>query len=441
MKPALKLNVLEFLAERLAKKNLAPVKTMALSVVMPALEMAQETGKLIAWKKKEGDRVNKGEPLLEIETDKAVLEIEAQADGILAGIKASAGQDIPVGQTIAWILAPGEVVPAEDTQPNTAPFARAASAKVESAQAAGTAAPAASNSSARISPKARRLAKELGVEISSIRGSGPAGEILASDVKAANDSGVSSPSTSFFSGSKDGGSGLGLSKLEVPTSIGRLMAEHTTQSWTSVPHFFVSRDIDASALNQLREQILAEIESSHRVRVTHTDLLVALVARILVKHPRLNATWTAGGIRIHEHVNIGVAVAINDGVVAAVIPNAQSSSLADIARQRRGVADRAREGKLRPADIADATFTISNLGMYQVDAFSAIITPPQAAILAVGAITDRVIAVEGKPAVRPMMTLTLSADHRVADGARAAMFLNDLAEAIRAPQTFLSQTL
>jgi pyruvate dehydrogenase E2 component (dihydrolipoamide acetyltransferase) len=160
---------------------------------------------------------------------------------------------------------------------------------------------------------------------------------------------------------------------------------------------------------------------------------LALVARALLKHPRLNASWTADGILLHDRVNMGVAIAVNDGVVAAVIPNAHSASIAEIAIQRRDVAERARAGKLRPADIADATFTISNLGMYQVDQFSAIITPPQAAILAVGGITDRVVAMEGKAAVRPRMTLTLSCDHRVADGARAALFLRDLAATTQEP--------
>jgi pyruvate dehydrogenase E2 component (dihydrolipoamide acetyltransferase) len=158
----------------------------------------------------------------------------------------------------------------------------------------------------------------------------------------------------------------------------------------------------------------------------------------LLKHPRLNSSWTTEGIRLHDHVNMGVAIAVNDGVVAAVIPNAHAASLAEIATQRRDVAERARAGKLRPADIADATFTISNLGMYQVDQFTAIITPPQAAILAVGAIVDRVVGVEGKPAVRPMMTLTLSCDHRAADGARAAMFLNDLVDAVRDPRKWMA---
>jgi pyruvate dehydrogenase E2 component (dihydrolipoamide acetyltransferase) len=397
---------------------------------MPALEMAQETGKLIAWRKKEGERVTKGEPLLEIETDKAVMEVEATADGILAGITGVVGSDIPVGQTIAWIVAPGEQPPAPSATATAAPTARASSQPKTDASAAPAAASttASANQSARISPKARRLAKELGVDIATVAGTGPGGEILASDVQAA-----AAASASPVVASSDKKS-VG---LEVPTTLGRIMAERTTQSWTTVPHFFVTRNIEASGLNEYRAKLAPEIERTHNIRITHTDLLVELVARALLKHPRLNSSWTADGIRLHEHVNMGIAIAVNDGVVAAVIPNAHTASLPEIAQQRRDVAERAKAGKLRPADIADATFTISNLGMYQVDEFSAIITPPQAAILAVGSIADRAVVVEGKPAVRPMMTLTLSSDHRVVDGARAALFLNDLAEAIRDPRKWL----
>jgi pyruvate dehydrogenase E2 component (dihydrolipoamide acetyltransferase) len=405
---------------------------MPFSVVMPALEMAQETGKLLAWRKKEGDRVSKGEPLLEIETDKAVVEVEAPADGILAGIKASEGADIPVGQTIAWIVAPGEHPPTDSATSSAAPTARAGPHAKTEQTLQSVVVPSASvapPSVAKISPKARRLAKELGVDIATVNGSGPGGEILASDVQAAAQ--VPGQTAVPSAGSKLAG------RLEVPTSISRIMAERTTQSWTTVPHFFVSRDVDAEALNQYRERIVREIERTHHVRVTHTDLLVALVARVLRRHPRLNASWTSAGIRLHEHVNMGVAIAVDDGVVAAVIPNAHTAALPDTARTRHDVAERARTGKLRPADIADATFTISNLGMYQVDQFSAIITPPQAAILAVGGIADRVVAVHGTPAVHPMMTLTVSCDHRVADGAKAAQFLSDLAEALRAPENVL----
>ncbi|MDQ1388961.1 MAG: hypothetical protein QOF56_2415 [Acidobacteriaceae bacterium] len=396
---------------------------MAFSVVMPALEMAQETGKLIAWRKKEGDRVTKGEPLLEIETDKAVMEVEAPADGVLAGITGSVGSDIPVGQTIAWIVAPGEKPPVEKDVATAAPAVRGKT-ELHTTAAAAASPQSAAAPGARISPKARRLAKELGVDIAGVRGSGPGGEILASDIQAATMPDISSGTAASSKSAS----------LEVPTTIGRLMAERTTQSWTTVPHFFVTREVEATALNEYRQKLVAEIERTHHIRITHTDLLVALTSRVLLKHPRLNSSFTAEGIRIYEHVNMGVAIAVDDGVVAPVIPNSHTGNLAEIATLRRGVAERARAGKLRPADIADATFTISNLGMYNVDRFTAIIIPPQAAILAIGSIADHVVALDGKPAVRSTMTLTLSCDHRASDGARAAMFLNDLAEAIREPE-------
>jgi pyruvate dehydrogenase E2 component (dihydrolipoamide acetyltransferase) len=389
---------------------------MPFSVVMPALEMAQETGKLIAWRKKEGDPVCKGEPLLEIETDKAVVEVEAPADGVLTGIKAAEGADIPVGQTIAWIVAAGEQVPTDGGSTASAPRARAGVPAQSDGPKPIATSRQGSKPSAKISPKARRLAKELGVDISALAGFGLDGEILAADILA--------------TAAKSSEADQQRSRVERPTTVARVMAERTTQSWTTVPQFFVSRDVDATALNDYRSRVVSQIERTHNLRITHTDLLVALVSRVLGKHPRLNGSWTADGIRLHDYVNMGIAIAVDDGVVGAVISNAHSASLEAIARHRLELSDRARAGKLRPADIAAATFTISNLGMYKVDRFSAIITPPQAAILAVGAIADRVLARDGKPAVRAVMTVTLSCDHRVVDGARAAMFLADLAAAI-----------
>jgi len=377
---------------------------MAVSVVMPALEMAQETGKLVSWLKQEGERVRKGEMLLEVETDKAVVEVEAAADGILAGVAARPGDVVQVGHTIAWLLQPGESLPAATAVPDAPAGVRARTA------AAAAAAPPVSAPSrgARISPKARRLAQEKGIDLATLTGSGPGGEILAADILAAT--------------------------LTPLTTIGRLMAERTTLSWTTVPHFFVTRDVDAGALGVARERMLPDIERSHGVKVTHTDLLVAIVARTLAKHPRLNAGWTADGIVSHEDVNVALAMAVDNAVVTAVIPRADRTPVADIAIRRRDLAERARAGRLQPADIAGATFTISNLGMFDVDAFTAIIVPPQAAILAVGAIADRVVAVNGQPAVRPMMSMTLSSDHRVVDGVRAAEFMRDLANAIKSPQ-------
>jgi pyruvate dehydrogenase E2 component (dihydrolipoamide acetyltransferase) len=398
---------------------------MAISVVMPALELTQESGKLLAWRKKEGERVSKGEPLLEIETDKAVVEIEAPGDGILAGIKAHEGAVIPVGQTIAWIVLPGEQPPAE-----AAPAAAASKAQADMAQPSGAASQISDPQAGpvpRLSPKARRLAKEHGVDVSRLRGSGPSGEILAEDVMAA----VESP------GATGAPEATPASNLEPLSSIGRRMAERTTQSWTSVPHFFVARDVDAGELVAAREKLAPAIEKERGLKPTHTDLLVALVARVLRKHPRVNASWAGEGIRLHPEASIAVAMAVKDAVVAPVIHNADKAEIGEIAARRRDLSERARAGKLHPPDITGATFTISNLGMYKVAAFTAIISPPQAAILAVGVIADRVVPVDGRPGIRPMMTLTLSCDHRVVDGARAAEFLNDLAEAIRDPEKWL----
>ena len=413
-----------------------PGTHMAVSVVMPALEMAQETGKLVSWKKKEGEKVAKGEMLLEVETDKAVVEIEAQAAGILGGVTAKIGDVVPVGQTIAWLLQPDEKPPATTapTQTGRTLDNRPAAA----ATAAATAAPeAASSGPVRVSPKARRLAKELGVDVSRLRGSGPDGEIVAEDIQAAAKAGsATAPGPSAPADARTAppvSTGLG----ESLTSIGRLMAERTTQSWTSVPHFFVTRDVDGSALVALREKLGPSIEKSRGVKLTYTDLLTAIVARVLKQHPRMNASWAGKGIKANPEVRMGLAMAVNDGVVVAVINKADAGDLADIAVQRRDLTERARTGKLTPADISGATFTISNLGMYHVDQFTAIIVPPQAGILAVGAMTDRVVPMPGALipiGVRPMLTLTLSGDHRVLDGARGAAFLHDVVEGIQSAE-------
>jgi pyruvate dehydrogenase E2 component (dihydrolipoamide acetyltransferase) len=386
---------------------------VALSVVMPALEMAQETGKVVSWLKKDGDRVAKGEMLLEVETDKAVVEVEALGDGILAGITAQAGDVVPVGHTIAWLLNPGEALPSSLTPTVQTGRTMTTATPVATTALADT---SPSGGSARTSPKARRLAREHGIDITRLKGSGPGGEVLAEDVLAAvNAAAAPRPAA------------------ETLSSIGRLMAERTTVSWTTVPHFFLARDVDASALVAARERLMPSVESARGVKVTHSDLLVAAVARTLRAHPRLNASWSESGIVMHAHVGIALAMAVENAVVTAVVPDADSATIGDIAVRRRDLSERARANRLTPGDIAGATFTISNLGMFEVDAFTAIIVPPQAAILAVGAITPRVIAVDGVAVVRPMMTITLSSDHRVVDGARAAAFMTDLVRALREP--------
>src|SRR5688572_14101971 len=334
---------------------------MATSVVMPALEMAQETGKIVSWIKKEGDTITKGEPILEIETDKAVVEIEAPGDGILAGIKSHEGDVVPVGQTIAWVVAPGEQPPTEDAAP--APTARTMteqprpSAAPSAAPSAGpsAAAPASEGTAPQVSPKARRLAKEKGVDLSRVRGSGPDGIITSDDVLAAA-AAAQAPAPAAQAATA----------VSTLPAIARLMAERTTQSWTQAPHFFLVREVDAGALNESREKLGPAIERDRSVKLTHTDLLIALIARTLAKHPKMNASWSGNGITLNSGINISVAMAVKDGVVGAVIAKADTTSLADIAVQRKDLTERARDGKLKPADLSGGTFSITNLGMYGI---------------------------------------------------------------------------
>jgi pyruvate dehydrogenase E2 component (dihydrolipoamide acetyltransferase) len=412
---------------------------MAVSVVMPALEMAQETGKIVSWRKREGQQVAKGEPLLEVETDKAVVEVESPGDGILSSVSAREGAVIPVGQTIAWLLAPGEAAPVATAPTQTGRRSDSAGSAASATTAAASAPATAAPSEVRISPKARRLAREHGVDVTRLRGSGAGGEILAEDVmNAAKGSGsATAERVSAQAAASAVSSQTVAGSLEQLGTVGRLMAQRTAQSWTSVPHFFVTRDADASALIEFHDRVAVEVERARGFKATLTDVLIALVARVLVKHPRMNASWTGDGIRRNSEINIGLAIAVEEGVVAPVLHKADRSTIEQIAVRRRELAERAKAGHLQPADISGGTFTISNLGMYNVDAFTAIIVPPQAGILAVGRAGDRVVAVDGKPAVRPMMSLTLSTDHRVADGARAAQFLNDVIDAIREPRKWV----
>jgi len=424
---------------------------MPISVVMPALEMAQETGKLVSWKKKEGEQVKKGEMLLEVETDKAVVEIEAGGDGVLSGVTAKVGDVVPVGQTIAWLLKPGEAVPTGGAQSQSG-------RKMESAPAAtAAAAPAApepaSVAGAKISPKARRLAREHGVDIARLKGSGPGGEILADDIlKAAQAASgpapvPSAPAPAFAAQAPPPAAAARPTSpppaapsgpADAVSSIGRIMAERTTQSWTTVPHFFVARDVDATALNATREGLIPVIEKSHGVKITHTDLMVSAVARALKTFPRMNGSWVGSGVSLNADINVALAMAVDNAVVTAVIRNADKLPLGAIAKQRKELSERAKANKLQPADISGATFTISNLGMFGVDAFTAIIVPPQAGILAVGAIADRVVAVDGMIGIRPMVTLTLSSDHRIIDGARAAQFMQEVVGTLSDPGKWLA---
>ena len=279
------------------------------------------------------------------------------------------------------------------------------------------------------SPKARRLAAEQGKDLAAIKGSGPGGAVLAADV-------LASPAPRELAGFAPAVeppaalvNGVGESATELTLSTTwRVMAERTAQSWTSVPHFYLLREVNAARLITWREHVLKRSASA-----TYTDLLVKIVAAALRLHPRLNASWSQARLTLKQDIHVGLVVAVEEGLVVPVIHRADVLSLDEIARQRAELVARARAGKLRPVDISDGTFTISNLGMYNVDAFSAIINQPQAAILAIGRIAERVVPLNGQPAIQPMMILTLSCDHRAIDGARAARFLDTVSSYIEEP--------
>jgi pyruvate dehydrogenase E2 component (dihydrolipoamide acetyltransferase) len=354
---------------------------------MPALGMAQETGRLVRWLKQEGDQVAKGEPLMEVETDKATVEVESPASGTLAGITAEEGADVAVGGAIAVILAPGEALPPHPVGRS----ARSAGWGESSPQRGPQARPALpAGSRPMASPKARRLAEERGIDLSKVEGSGPGGAILEEDILQAGGE-TATPAAS-------------------ESALWRAMAANVARSWKEAPHFFLIDEVDAASLVEKRSRL--------GDRVTYTDLILRAVAAALVKHPRMNGN-------AHD-VNIGMAVAVPDGLIVPVIHGVDRLSVEEIANQRRELVERVRGGHLRSTDLSGGTFTLSNLGMYGIDLFTAILTEGQAGILAVGRIADRVVARDGIPVVRPSMFVSLSCDHRLVDGARAAEFMRDL---------------
>jgi pyruvate dehydrogenase E2 component (dihydrolipoamide acetyltransferase) len=417
---------------------------MPTTVIMPALELAQETGKVLRWIKAPGDTVRKGEPIVEIETDKVTVELESPAAGVLRDVTAHEGDVIPVGQPIAMIYAADEATAASeagngrqaDGDPiKASPLARklaaehgvdlaavkSASGKIEKADVLAHVEQREAARHAPASPKARRLASERGLDLRALRGSGPDGAVLATDLP--------TPTPTPLPGDRAGVRGG-----EGVSNIWRIMADRMTASWTSAPHFYLVREVNVSRLIAWRERV----GKGGGARVTYTDLLVRLVAAALVRHPAANAAWANGTITRHAEINIGLAVAVDDGLVVPVLHRADTLDVAAIAARREDLVTRAQAGKLRPADIQGGGFTVSNLGMYGVDAFNAIVNPPQAAILAVGRIADRVVALNGQPAVQPTMVLTLSCDHRALDGARGAQFLGTLADLIEEPLALLA---
>jgi pyruvate dehydrogenase E2 component (dihydrolipoamide acetyltransferase) len=386
---------------------------LATNVIMPALGVAQQTGTLLKWLKAEGQSVSKGEALMEIETDKATVEIEAAASGILTHVTAKPGDEVPVGNKIAVILAPGEVAtPAavQDPLPQGKGRGKVSTAATHAMRAERTAQPSPTGGRILASPAAKRIARENGIELATLQGSGPEGSVLAEDVLRAAQSRGDRP-VAPTSTAPD----------VVPLSpMRRIVGQRMTQSKQSAPHFYLSMDIDMTMVVKVRTELKERGDESIP---SINDLILLACARALKDFPSMNSSHTEQGIKVNADINIGMAVALEEGLVVPVIRNADQLTLIQLAQKSRELADKAQTKKLFPLDYEGGTFTVSNLGMLGVDSFIAIINPPQCAILAVGRVAPRVVADEIGMMIRPMMTATLSADHRVVDGAGAARFL------------------
>ncbi len=409
---------------------------MATEIVMPKLGLTMESGAISAWLVEEGQEVQKGQALLEIATDKVTMEVEAQADGILRKILVPVGQEVPVSTTIGVIAAADEDIDSyvaaapSDPVPAAAPSAPAPPATPAPAiPVAPTPAPPAPVPSAdadgrrphKTSPKARKMAAEHGLDLSGVNGSGPGGRIVSADVLAlveqARLAPVPTPAAPVAEGL------IELSRAE------QVAAERLTASYQQIPHIHISMDVSAVWLQQFRTGYQLEGK-----KISFNDLIVKATARTLSEFPRVNSLEEGGRFRYASQINVGVAVAAEQGLVVPVIHDAAEKTVEEIALEGTRLIDAARRGELGPDDMLGGTFTISNLGMFGVSRFTAIINPPQVAILAVGAIENRVVASGADAfAVRPQLTLTLAADHRVVDGALAARFLARLKEVLETP--------
>jgi pyruvate dehydrogenase E2 component (dihydrolipoamide acetyltransferase) len=405
---------------------------MATEVKLPRLGQGMEAGTIVRWLKSEGDTVEKGEPLYELDTDKVTQEVEAEAGGVLLKIAIPEGE-VEVGKTIAVIGEAGEEVTqafgeGEDEQTGAAESGDAdesAEAQAEPQRQATNGQPEPTDGRVKASPLARRIARERGVDISALSGTGPEGRVVAEDVERAAASGA--PTTSPAAPVVPSGE----VEVEKLTSLRKTIARRMTEAWQA-PAFQIAMSADMSRALALRERIVAMLQEG-QTKPTISDVLTKVCAAALMRHRAVNALFAGDAIELHPSANIGIAVAIPKGLVVPVIPQCERKSIAEIAEARAALVDRARSGKLQQTDIEGGTFTISNLGMYGVERFVAVLNPPQAAILAVGAAEEKPVVRDGEVVVRPMLELTLTCDHRSLDGATASEFLRTVKDFLEEP--------
>jgi pyruvate dehydrogenase E2 component (dihydrolipoamide acetyltransferase) len=422
---------------------------VATEIKLPRLGQGMESGTIVKWLKSEGEQIEKGEPLYELDTDKVTQEVEADASGVLLKIAVEEGE-VEVGKTIAFIGEQGEDVgeavaetaavsgngkaaeQVDERDEEEGSRASARDADRERGRAASVAAaeaetkePSRTDGRVKASPLARRIARERGLDLAAITGTGSEGRVVAEDVERAAASGTRAPVAAP--------SALPVEDVErVPlTSLRKAIARRMTEAW-SAPAFQIAMTADMTRALELREQQLARLEEG-QTKPTISDLLTKICAAALMRNRAVNAHFAGDAIELHPSANIGIAVAIPNGLVVPVIQQCERRSIAEIAAARAGLVERARTGKLQQADLDGGTFTISNLGMYGVDRFVAVLNPPQAAILAVGAVEVKPVARDGAVVVRPMLELTLTCDHRSLDGATASEFLRTVKTLLEEP--------
>jgi pyruvate dehydrogenase E2 component (dihydrolipoamide acetyltransferase) len=412
---------------------------MSNQVTLPRLGQGMESGVIVKWLKSEGEEVEKGEPLYELDTEKVTQEVEADASGVLLKILANEGEEIEVGKAIAVIGEAGEEVSvpegesedptevAEEDKEEEGEPAPEREDEREEGREAGTDAPSepeqqANGGRVKASPLARRIAKERGIDLAQLRGTGPEGRIVAEDVERGQVSPAATPAAAVAAPTE-----VEVVKLN---PMRKTIARRMTEAWEA-PAFQISMSADMSASIRLREALLERVEEGG-VRPTYSDILTKVVALALMRHRDMNAHFAGDEVRLFPTANIGIAVAVPHGLVVPVIRSCETKTIPEIAAARADIVGRTREGKLRAEDLEEGTFTISNLGMYGVERFTAVLNPPQAGILAVGAIEERAVVEEGELEIQPRMDLTLTVDHRSVDGATASEFL-------RAVKSFLEE--
>jgi pyruvate dehydrogenase E2 component (dihydrolipoamide acetyltransferase) len=412
-------------------------------ITMPRLSDTMESGVVAAWHKHVGDQVSAGDVIADIETDKAIMELEAYDDGVLERILVPEGASAPIGAPIGLLgdgtgSAPEPSAPEQSAPESSTPEASAPAAEPEPAPEQQAPAPAAPRDGRPpASPLARRLARERGVDLAGVQGSGPHGRIVRADIEAAAAAAAAVPAAAPAPAPAREPESEDVEVLPLP-QMQRVAAERLTRSKQEAPHIYLTRAVDVTDLLALRVTLNETLAAAGEVKVSVNDLVVKAVAGALRTHPEINVSYAGDSVRRHRRVHVGMAVAVESGLLVPVVHDADRLSVSQIAARTRDLSARARERKLRPEEMSGGTFTVSNLGMFGIEQFTAVINPPEAAILAVGAAVDELRPGDAGPVVRSVMKVTLSCDHRVVDGATGARFLQTLAALLEAPLRILA---